>query len=181
MQISTRGAASVAAAVALVFGTQLAVSPVAQATPPLMPASDNDGFYAHGDLAQYKPGDVIKVRDMPAPPGFFNVNVTQIQYRSTNSAGEPISAVTTVLAPLNKVSNGPLLSYQHIVNALGTRCAPSKTLYTDDPDLQIREAVGLTPFSRKDGRYLFPTISAPPAPTEQRSSEEWSLSTVFVR
>ena len=35
------------------------------------------------------------------------------------------------------------LSYQHIINGLGTQCAPSRALYSSDPNLTIREAPAL--------------------------------------
>lgn len=47
------------------------------------------------------------------------------------------------MVPRNKAPNGPLLSYQHIINALGLECAPSQALWTNDPNLAIREAPAL--------------------------------------
>ena len=89
------------------------------------------------------PGDVISSRPMPPPPGFFDVDVWQLKFRSTNSAGNPIAAINTVLVPRNKAPNGPVLSYQHIINALGLECAPSQALWSNDPNLAIREAPAL--------------------------------------
>ncbi|MFI6367304.1 lipase family protein [Nocardia sp. NPDC050630] len=34
-----------------------------------------------------------------------------------------------------------MLSYQHIINGLGAKCAISRVLYTSDPNLQVREAI----------------------------------------
>lgn len=48
-----------------------------------------------------------------------------------------------VLLPDNRRPDGPLLSYQHIINGLGTQCAPSRALYSTDPNLTIREAPAL--------------------------------------
>lgn len=93
--------------------------------------------------AEPVPGDVLAGRRMPPLPQFPNTTVWQLDFRSTNSQGHPITAVTTILVPDVRPPSGPLLSYQHIINALGTRCAPSRTLYTDDPDLMIREAPAL--------------------------------------
>ncbi len=42
--------------------------------------------------------------------------VWQIKYRSTNSSGDPIPAVTTVIKPINSPTDMPVLSYQAIVN-----------------------------------------------------------------
>ncbi|OZF34678.1 lipase [Rhodococcus sp. 14-2496-1d] len=114
------------------------------AATPLYPTPIADGFYAPpADLDALAPGDVISSRPMPPPPGFFGVDVWQLKFRSTNSAGDPIAAINTVLVPQNKAPNGPLLSYQHIINALGLECAPSQALWTNDPNLMIREAPAL--------------------------------------
>lgn len=134
-----RAGAAVATVVALGGWAAPAV-----AAAPAYPVADHDGFYAPpAGLADRANGDVLAVRPMPPLPFFPNTAVWQIEFRSTNSTGGPIAAVTTILAPANRQPDGPLLSYQHIVNALGTRCAPSRALYSDDPDLVIREAPAL--------------------------------------
>jgi pimeloyl-ACP methyl ester carboxylesterase len=66
-----------------------------------------------------------------------------LKFRSANSQGLPIAATTLVLLPDNRTPNGPLLSYQHIINGLGAQCAPSRALYSSDPALVIREAPAL--------------------------------------
>lgn len=109
-----------------------------------MPTPIADGFGAPpADLEALQPGDVISSRPMPPPPGFFDIDVWQLKFRSTDSAGDPIAAINTVLVPHNKAPNGPLLSYQHIINALGLECAPSQALWSNDPNLAIREAPAL--------------------------------------
>ncbi|MFE1593503.1 lipase family protein [Nocardia sp. NPDC058705] len=121
----------------------LIVGPAAagQATP-LYPTADSDPFYSQpADIADSQPGDVLGVRAMPPLAMFPDTTITLIQFRSTNSAGDPIAATTTVLQPNNHRPDAPVLSYQHIINGLGTRCSVSKVLYTDDPDLMVREAV----------------------------------------
>ena len=64
---------------------------------------------------------------------------------STSTAGTCLrsNSVTTVLSPRGAAPGRPLLSNQHIINALGLGCAPSTAMYTDDPKLAIREAPGL--------------------------------------
>ncbi|RJO70163.1 lipase [Nocardia panacis] len=127
------------AAAALVTG--MSASAVAQ---PLYPAPDPDPFYAAPpDLPALQPGDVIAVRPMPPLLAFPSSTVTMVKFRSTNSTGEPIAATTTVLTPNNHAPDGPLLSYQHIINGLGTQCAVSRVLYSGDPNLQVREAPAL--------------------------------------
>ncbi|MGQ4619894.1 lipase family protein [Nocardia sp. R7R-8] len=114
------------------------------AAQPIYPVPDPDPFYAApAGLDRAAPGDVLAVRPMPALAMFPGSTVTMIKFRSTNSAGEPIAATTTVLTPRNPTPGRPLLSYQHIINALGTQCTVSRELYTSDPDLSIREAPAL--------------------------------------
>nr|WP_228806805.1 lipase family protein [Nocardia cyriacigeorgica] len=108
---------------------------------PLYPAPDPDPFYAEPPgLAGKQPGEVLAVRQMPPLPMFPDTTVTVVRFRSTNSTGKPIAATTTVLTPRPHQKNGPLLSLQHIINALGAKCSVSRVLYTDDPDLMVREA-----------------------------------------
>ncbi|MGW4633251.1 lipase family protein [Nocardia sp. NPDC004415] len=120
----------------------LAVTPAASHGTPLYPSADPDPMYGQpAGLADHRPGDVLAVRSMPPLAMFPDTTVTLIQFRSTNSAGEPIAATTTVLQPNNQQPDAPVLSYQHIINGLGVQCSVSKVLYTDDPNLMVREAV----------------------------------------
>lgn len=124
---------------ALTLGASTTVS-----AQPIYPVPDPDPFYAQpGGLASKAPGDVLAVRPMPPLVQFPGSTVTMVKFRSTNSEGKPIAATTTVLTPLNHRPDGPLLSYQHIINGLGTECAVSRELYTNDPNLMIREAPAL--------------------------------------
>ncbi|MFI8569266.1 lipase family protein [Rhodococcus sp. NPDC078407] len=135
------GAATITAAAVLCSSLVGAGQAAAE---PLMPAPIADGFGAPpADLEALQPGDVISSRPMPPPPGFLDVDVWQLKFRSTDSSGDPIAAINTVMVPRNKAPNGPLLSYQHIINALGLECAPSQALWTNDPNLAIREAPAL--------------------------------------
>ncbi|WP_422558124.1 lipase family protein [Gordonia sp. (in: high G+C Gram-positive bacteria)] len=119
-------------------------APPAHANPVMYPVALTDSFYSFPtDLADHQPGDVLATRSVPAPFGFVDTDAVQLKFRSVNSQGEPIAAVTTVLSPRAAAPGRPLLSFQHIVNALGLECAPSRALYTTDPNLAIREAPGL--------------------------------------
>ncbi|WP_435591558.1 lipase family protein [Nocardia sp. bgisy118] len=110
---------------------------------PLYPAPDPDPFYASPpDLADKKPGEVLAVRQMPPLPIFPDTTVTVVRFRSTSSQGKPIAATTTVLTPTAHRKDGPLLSFQHIINGLGAECSVSRVLYTGDPNLIVREAPG---------------------------------------
>lgn len=124
------------AVVAAVAGTLL---PAAATAAPAYPTPLADPFYiAPPDIASKAPGDILATRraDTWLVPGH---EVWQIKYRSTNSAGEPIPAVTTVIKPVNAPSDMPVLSYQAIVNSLGLRCAPSAALFTGE----IKDVFGL--------------------------------------
>ncbi len=108
------------------------------AAAPVYPAPDSDGFYAApSDIAGYEPGDVIRSRRVQSAI-FPAVTIWQLLYRSTNSAGVPIAAVTTVLVPPGGPDR-PLVSYQPFVNSLGLHCAPSHALF----DGSLREAPAL--------------------------------------
>ncbi|WP_024804607.1 lipase family protein [Nocardia sp. BMG51109] len=110
---------------------------------PFYPAVDPDPFYAApGDIAEHQPGDVLGIRALPPLAVFPDTDVWLVKFRSTNSEDKPIAATTTVLAPRKRAVDGPLLSYQTIINGLGTECSISHTLYTDDPNLMVREAPG---------------------------------------
>ncbi|MBF6210461.1 lipase [Nocardia puris] len=133
---------SIRTAAALAFGALMLVA-VAGAghSAPLYPAPDPDPFFATPpDLADKRPGEVLAVRPMPPLPIFPDTTVRVVRFRSTNSEGKPIAATTTVLTPGAHRENGPLLSFQHIINGLGADCSVSRVLYTGDPNLVVREA-----------------------------------------
>ncbi|MEV0296735.1 lipase family protein [Nocardia sp. NPDC050710] len=120
------------------------LGPGSAAATPIYPQPDPDPFYATpADIGAKAPGQVLETRAMPPLLIFPGATVTMIKFRSTNSRGFPIAATSTVLTPHERRPGAPLLSYQHIINALGTKCAISRLLYTEDPMLQIREAVAL--------------------------------------
>ncbi|MGB7362251.1 MAG: lipase family protein [Rhodococcus sp. (in: high G+C Gram-positive bacteria)] len=131
----------IAAAAAAMVAVSL---PGAASADAQLPAPSADPLYANpGDISGIAPGTVLASRPMPNPPNFFGVNTWQLSFRSTNSLGKPIVAVTTVFVPVNKAPDGPLLSYQQIVNAMGLQCAPSSALYSNDPNVVIRDAAAL--------------------------------------
>lgn len=86
-------------------------------------------FY-HADperLAAAELGEVINTRDVTMP-AFLGYRVTEIAYRSTDTRDQPLLATATVVRPHHARPNGPVLSYQHYLNALGQECAPTETL-----------------------------------------------------
>ncbi|MBF6328022.1 lipase family protein [Nocardia transvalensis] len=124
--------------VAVAIAAGFATATPAQAAP-IYPAADPDPFYAApADIGNYHPGDVVRSRQVPAN-GFPGATAWQLLYRSSNSAGAPIAAVTTVLVPPGGGNNRPLVSYQPFINALGLQCAPSHGLFTGE----VKEAPAL--------------------------------------
>ncbi|MEV5652592.1 lipase family protein [Nocardia sp. NPDC052254] len=137
------GHTAIRRALSVAAGSLLLIAAATTSAPaqPIYPAPDPDPFYAApADIADHHPGDVLATRPMPALDIFPDTDITLIKFRSTNSEGKPIAATTTVLTPRHRAVDGPLLSYQTIINGLGTECAVSHTLYTKDPDLMVREA-----------------------------------------
>ncbi|ORL80426.1 lipase family protein [Prescottella equi] len=128
-----------AAVLALAAVTAGTLTAPASGAAPAYPTPYTDPFYAApADIATKAPGDVLEVRraDTWLVPGN---EVWQIKYRSTNSSGDPIPAVTTVIKPINSPTDMPVLSYQAIVNSLGLKCAPSAALFTGE----IKDVFGL--------------------------------------
>ncbi|MEV6770153.1 lipase family protein [Nocardia sp. NPDC051030] len=124
------------AGTAAVIVAAVATAPVAHAGA-IYPAADRDGFYyAGGNLGAAAPGDVLNSRLIPAHP-FGGATVWQLLFRSTDSQGGPIAAVTTLISP--GPGPKPLLSYQPFVNSLGMQCAPSHSLF----DGSMKEAQAL--------------------------------------
>lgn len=115
------------------FGTAGASAAPVEPTP--VPGS----LYAQTpDLTGTSNGDVVASRRFSSPlyPG---ADIWQVQYRSSDSRGQAIAAVTTVFAPVARAAGGPLLSYQPFVNALGLQCAPSESLFGADPTTGVQE------------------------------------------
>ncbi|MFI6999989.1 lipase family protein [Nocardia sp. NPDC050175] len=111
---------------------------------PIWPNPDPDPFYAQpADIGSKANGDVLASRPMPPLFYFPNASVTLIKFRSTNSQGKPIAATTTVLTPNGHRADAPLLSFQHIINGLGTQCAISHGLYANDTNFIVPFAPAL--------------------------------------
>lgn len=137
-------------------------TPAVAGAEPIYPAPDPDPFYAApANIADYAPGDVLAVRPMPGLPLFPETTFTLVKFRSTNSQGGPIAATTTVLTPREHRPDGPLLSYQHIINGLGANCAVSRVLYTSDSNLQVKEAPALNVALRRGWSVALPDHLGP--------------------
>src|SRR5699024_7950178 len=102
---------------------------VGEGTQSIMEGPQAAPFY-HTDpetLTSAENGQVINSREV-AMPAFAGYRVTEIAYRSTNSHDEPTLATATVVRPPHARPDGPVLSYQHYLNALGQHCAPTESL-----------------------------------------------------
>ncbi|MFD3510149.1 lipase family protein [Nocardia sp. NPDC058666] len=101
---------------------------------PQYPTPDPDPFFAApADIGDFAPGDVVRKRKFNLGP-YQGTDIWHVAFRSTNSAGDPIMGVTTVMIPAG-VANPPLVSYQALINSLGTKCNPSHSLLSDEtPD-----------------------------------------------
>ncbi|WP_433680751.1 lipase family protein [Nocardia sp. CA-119907] len=98
---------------------------------PLYPTPDPDPFYsAPADLGALQPGDVVRTRKIDTGL-YVGTEGWQVAFRSTNSQGNPVMGVTTVLLPVG-VEHPPLVSYQALINSLGTQCNPSRSLFNGE-------------------------------------------------
>jgi Secretory lipase len=102
---------------------------------PTYPRPPDDPFYESPedeDLASVKPGTLLDWRPIPVRGTHLKVAADgwQIRFRSTDTGGEPISAVATLFVPLTPWPRGPrpLLSYQCAIDSLGASSDPSYTL-----------------------------------------------------
>lgn len=96
---------------------------------PMLPA--DDAFYTPPPgFEKTAPGTILRLRAPPKPISIFSAFQTnlaaahQLLFRSTNSFGEPVAAVSTILVPQN-ADYTKLLSYQVAEDAADPSCAPS--------------------------------------------------------
>lgn len=108
---------------------------VVSADDPLPPSQD--AWYDQpDDIASYSPGDLIRGRSIPPllQPFFSSIpaNVStkaayQYLYRTTDSLGDPVAAVVTLLEP-HDADPGKLLAYQAPYDSANPDCSPSYTV-----------------------------------------------------
>ena len=104
-----------------------------------------DSFYSTPhNVSDYKSGQVIHVRNVrdPVPsPGNFTTrfkSANQYLYRTTDSLGKPVAAVTTLLVPF-QANATQLLSYQFAYDSSDIDCSPSYTLFSGGTDISGTE------------------------------------------
>jgi pimeloyl-ACP methyl ester carboxylesterase len=100
---------------------------------PDYPLPTEDPFYTGDeDLASLPPGTLLDWRPIPVTGTVIKVaaNGWQIRFRSTDTAGQPISSVATLYVPTKRWRQGsrPLVSYQCAIDSLGPNRDPSYTL-----------------------------------------------------
>ncbi|MEC3953361.1 lipase family protein [Nocardia sp. CDC153] len=102
--------------------------------PPAPPYLD-PGFYQPDParVAAAQPGEILAARQVNLANVWLlplNANAWQLSYRSTNTRGEPIAAVATLVVPHRPAPSGQrgLVSFQMAEDSLSVNCAPSYTL-----------------------------------------------------
>ncbi|MGW0251511.1 lipase family protein [Nocardia goodfellowii] len=112
--------------------------PVAPALPfPMPPAPPylDPAFYNPDParVAAARPGEILSARQVNLANFWLiplNTNAWQVSYRSTDTRGEPIPAVATIIVPHRPAPSGQrgLVSFQFAEDSLSINCAPSYTL-----------------------------------------------------
>ncbi|KAA8916361.1 hypothetical protein TRICI_001504 [Trichomonascus ciferrii] len=88
-----------------------------------------DGFYRTPEnITDYSPGEIINSRKLRYVLAIPNLDSQyQVLYRTTDSYGNAIAAVTTVLIP-DHVRRDRIVSYQYVINSASLNCSPSYEL-----------------------------------------------------
>ncbi|AFT99658.1 lipase family protein [Nocardia brasiliensis] len=157
-------------ATALLYATHpglAAPDPVIEAEPAVTLPPEFDEFYrpAADVVAAAQPGQVLRARSItPAFLGFarLNIDAWQLLYRTTDSHGQAISTVTTVLVPRGPApANGrKLLSYQIAEDSAAQYCAPSYVLRSGAVPIEMVVAIeSLIPIAAGIGQGW--TVSLP--------------------
>lgn len=98
-----------------------------------VPPPGADPFYRPpDDVASHEPGSLLAARpvEVRALVRRLRVRAWQLQYRSTDTRGDAVTGVATVMVPSRPYRHGrrPLLSYQCAIDSLGAAADPSFTL-----------------------------------------------------
>jgi hypothetical protein len=88
-----------------------------------------DAFYRTPEnISDYSPGDVIKSRKLRYVLAIPNLDSQyQILYRTTDTYGNAVAAVTTMLVPHHPQLDR-IVSYQYVINSASLNCSPSYEL-----------------------------------------------------
>ncbi|MFM9377267.1 lipase family protein [Gordonia sp. VNK21] len=100
--------------------------------PPAIPEFDRDFYLPKASkYKDLKPGELISARRVNLATYSvlpLNVDAWQLSYRSTNTRGEAIPAVTTVVKPRGNKPSKRVLSYQIAEDGTALYCSPSYQL-----------------------------------------------------
>src|SRR4030081_203029 len=93
----------------------------------------DDSFYdLPENLESFRPGEVLDSRPVEARMlrRVLKVDAWHVKFRSTDTRGRAVSAVTTVMIPRDRFGGSvrPMLSYQPAIDSLGPAADPSFTL-----------------------------------------------------
>ncbi|PLN85794.1 LIP-domain-containing protein [Aspergillus taichungensis] len=103
--------------------------------PPLLPSQD-PWYDQPENIASFSPGQLIRAREVPSKlqPFFSSLpadisvqSVHQYLFRTTDSIGDPVAAVVTLIEPSNADPN-KLLAYQAPYDSASPDCSPSYTI-----------------------------------------------------
>lgn len=116
------------------FAAVLAITCSAQASSPILPSEDP--FYIQPEnISAYKPGDVIRHRAIATTlQGYAGIDftvksATQFLYKTTDSLGQSVAALSTFLAPNgNNTSSSKLLAFSFAYDSANNDCSPSYAL-----------------------------------------------------
>ncbi len=131
--LTTTLAVAVATCLSMMFAAPAMAEPVEVEPVPsfTLPPEMDESFRPPADIvASAQPGRILRARAIaPAFLGLaqLNIDAWQLLYRTTDSAGEAIAAITTVLKPRGAAPEGgrKLLSYQIAEDSSAQYCAPS--------------------------------------------------------
>jgi hypothetical protein len=118
----------------LLVAACVAVPGVLWALPSTAAPAPHDAFYdVPGNVASYRPGQVIASRAVEAKSYELGLPVTawQLKYRTEDFRGRPTATLTTVLVPKaawRGPGPRPLVSYQTAEDGVDQHCAPSRAL-----------------------------------------------------
>src|SRR5260370_1101012 len=116
----------------MVRGLDLAERLMSQMLVEVTPPADDPFYRVSENLEALCPGEVLDGRPVEVR-GFrrlVKADAWQVKFRSTDSDGEAVSGVTTVMIPRGPFTGSvrPLLSYQCAIDSLGAAADPSYTL-----------------------------------------------------
>lgn len=108
-------------------------SPKKRRRPDVPLPTDDPWYQSHEALDTIQPGTLLAHRPVEFRPGSHWVSHAKawhLRYRSTDTVGQPISAVATLMVPERPWTGEaprPLVSYQGAIDSLGPRADPSYT------------------------------------------------------